>query len=216
MSESSIRTKAPNWQDLIGKTFGRWRVLSLAAPFFNCRCECGVERPVRCWDIFKGKSVSCGCLRVERAVAASSIHGQASRGKKRGIYNSWSNMLQRCNNPKVPCYEHYGARGISVDPRWLDYAAFYEDMGDTWKPGLKIERKDNSKGYSKDNCTWATQSEQMNNTRRNVNITVDGETLSIAEWARVYGVKSSMIRGRLLNGWNPVDAVTLPVGSSKP
>ena len=79
-------------------------------------------------------------------------------------YRAWHDMRQRCGNPNNPFYSHYGARGVMVCERWNRFAAFYEDMGPR-PPGMTLERKDNSKGYCKDNCYWATKTQQARNMR---------------------------------------------------
>jgi hypothetical protein len=82
-------------------------------------------------------------------------------------YAVWAQMVQRCTNPKQARFADYGGRGIDVDPRWLKFEAFIEDMGD--RPAvdtlLTLERIDNDRGYWPDNCTWATYSQQVRNRR---------------------------------------------------
>lgn len=80
-------------------------------------------------------------------------------------YNCWANMKQRCLNENHPRFHLYGGRGIGVDERWLKSSNFYEDMGDRPSRHHSIERVDNSRGYSKDNCIWATQTVQCQNRR---------------------------------------------------
>jgi len=82
----------------------------------------------------------------------------------RKAYDCWVNMRQRCNNPKCPVYPYYGGRGISVHPDWDLFPQFLADMGDPAE-GLTLERLDNSKGYAKSNCHWATMAEQNDNKR---------------------------------------------------
>ena len=82
-------------------------------------------------------------------------------------YHVWENMLQRCKNPRTTKYKYYGGRGIKVCERWLKFINFYSDMGKR-PEGLTLERINNDKGYSLDNCKWATCSEQARNQKINM------------------------------------------------
>lgn len=75
-------------------------------------------------------------------------------------------MIQRCTNPKNTFYENYGERGIKVSNEWLDINNFINDMYPTFQEGLKIDRIDNNKGYTKSNCRWVNQNIQSRNTRK--------------------------------------------------
>lgn len=79
-------------------------------------------------------------------------------------YWVWSAMVQRCHNPNNRHYCNYGARGIYVCERWRFYENFLQDMG-TPAPGLHLDRKDNNKGYSKDNCRWVVRLSNNKNKR---------------------------------------------------
>lgn len=91
------------------------------------------------------------------------VDGQNPR--KHPLYYTWANMLSRCYNPSNKSYQNYGGRGISVDPRWHHFAEFAKDMGARPSPELSLERRNNDKGYSKENCEWATGTEQCWNRR---------------------------------------------------
>ena len=81
-------------------------------------------------------------------------------------YNSWCAMIQRCTNPKHENYRHYGGRGITVCERWRSSANFLSDMGLKPDPSYTLERRDNSLGYSPQNCYWASKSQQARNRRK--------------------------------------------------
>lgn len=129
-------------------------------------------------------------------------------------YNSWSGMKQRCNNPKNPTYEYYGARGIAYCERWESFENFLHDMGPA-PHGLTLERKDNSLGYSPENCRWATRAEQTRNTRHSRLITFNGETLLMVDWSKRMGFKPATLAGRFARGWTVERAMTTPEARSR-
>jgi len=92
-------------------------------------------------------------------------HGMCGRKNRHAIYATWVSFKQRCLNPKNTGYKDYGARGIRVCDRWLDFKNFYDDMFPTWVKGLQLDRKDNDGHYSPDNCVWSTPSQNSKNRR---------------------------------------------------
>ena len=162
---------------------------------WKCLCDCGKSSVVMGQSLRRGQTKSCGCAQ------APITHG------KSGIkeYSVWDAMIQRCTNVNHKNYHNYGGRGITVCDRWKKFEHFYEDMGEA--NGLSLDRVDNDKGYSRDNCRWATQKVQANNMRTNVIITVDGVTKTRQEWSIISGISSENIRSRMRDGWSEKDAV---------
>lgn len=148
-----------------GQRFGRFQVVEVVREqrrsMVLCRCDCGAERLVEPRNLKSGNSRSCGCLKRDVTVTRSTRHGKAGTR----IYMIWTEMIGRCTRPTHARYADYGGRGINVCDRWLDFANFYEDMGDR-PEGRSLDRTDNDAGYSPENCRWATAAEQRRNRRR--------------------------------------------------
>lgn len=208
------KTRGTRVKDLEGQKFDRLRVIELAGvikghSYWNCECDCGNVARVSGGNLHSGHTKSCGCLLKERARETHTTHGHTKGGHRIREYSIWGKMIQRCHNSKDPGYRYYGARGITVCDRWRSFENFYEDMGKC-PEGLTIERIDNNKGYGPENCKWATLEEQFSNTRRNHNITFNGETKHLSLWARQIGLSQPGLSTRLLHGWTEEEALTLP------
>ena len=88
---------------------------------------------------------------------------------KNKLYNLYKNMKSRCYNKNSKQYPNYGGRDIIVCDRWLGiygFSNFIEDMGER-PEGYSLDRIDNNKGYSPNNCRWATPHQQASNKRNN-------------------------------------------------
>ena len=130
---------------------------------------------------------------------------------KHPLHRTWESMRKRCNSPSQINFDRYGGRGITVDPRWDDFLQFVADMGER-PDGTTLDRIKNGKGYSPENCRWATIEEQANNTRANVRITYNGITCTLTEWDERQGFKRGTMRDRITRrGWSIDRALTTPV-----
>ena len=93
-------------------------------------------------------------------------HGENRRGKRTPEYISWTNLVQRCTNPKNVSFNNYGGRGITVCERWLKFENFLADMGRRPSAKHSLDRyPDNDGNYEPSNCRWATAKQQAHNSR---------------------------------------------------
>lgn len=193
----------------IGDKFNRLTIIEVTeertkagAVKLKCVCECKDKKIifVTIYNLVSGNTKSCGCLVREILVERSTTHGMRHTPE----WHVWAQMIGRCTNVNNKGYKNYGERGISIeDSRWFDFSCFIQDMGKRPAPGLSLERRDNSRGYSKENCYYADRFQQSRN-RRNVHkILHNGEIKSVAEWCQILSLKPSPIYHRISRGMEP-------------
>jgi hypothetical protein len=137
-------------------------------------------------------------------------HGHYVGHKPTPTHRVWENMIDRCTNPKNPRWKDYGGRGIAVCQKWRTFINFLSDMGE--RPvGMSLEREDNNGNYEPSNCVWIPRAKQQHNTRYNHNLTFNGQTLCLAEWAAKLGIKRTTIMMRLRRGLTVEQALTQPI-----
>jgi hypothetical protein len=163
------------------------------------------------YELRTKEKTSCGCWKKQVLGESSKTHGQANsrtKGYANRTYGIWQAMRDRCSNPNRKDYHRYGGRGISVCARWHSFEVFLADMGEAPK-GLTLDRKDNNKGYSPENCAWATRSQQTYNSTHMVYIEHEGETKALKRWQQEMNVKPSQYYSRLKKGWSVKEALLL-------
>lgn len=162
-------------KNLTGQRFERLTVVKRLgyrpqrhATMYLCRCDCGKETIVTSVALITGNTKSCGCLQPEIVGKLNKHHGSS----KTRLYRIWAGMKDRCYRPKHVHYKHYGGRGITICDEWLhDFTAFRDwalktGYDESAPRGVcTIDRIDNDKGYSPDNCRWVTMKEQRHNQR---------------------------------------------------
>lgn len=200
--------KGWNFRDLTGQQFSRLTVLYLHSrggankpAKWLCQCACGQQKIIRSNDLTSKNVKSCGCIQREHITNLNYRHGKSNRRE----YQVWAAMKDRCLNKNNTRYGLYGGRGIGVDTEWVEsFEVFFQDMGEC-PAGYSLDRIDNNKGYSKENCRWATRSEQQRNRRDNARETYRGETKTIAEWAEETGMPRWRIDYGIQHGWGLED-----------
>jgi hypothetical protein len=132
----------------------------------------------------------------------SAYHGSMQKGfYNHPLYQTWERMLRRCLDPNCTDYHRYGKKGIGVCDRWLFIENFIEDMGTKPHEDMTLDRVDNSKGYSPDNCRWATiktQNRHRSDTKLNLEKVEEikvlkASGLSYRKLGKMYGVDHGTI-----------------------
>jgi hypothetical protein len=178
------------YRDISGQKFGKLTATKRVGTqntkaVWEFICDCGTNHIATGTSVTSGSTVSCGCHRSSQNKQA------ASRA-----YHTWYKMIKRCNDPNDKNYSHYGGRGITVSNEWMDFLTFLSDMGHQ-PNNLFIERIDNNKGYCKENCKWATMTEQANNRRGNRIISNAGLSMTLAMWSRHLNIRPDTLYRRL-------------------
>ena len=193
---------AHNFKNIVGEKFSRLTVEEYVGKgyenraMWKCRCECGNTVIVSGKSLRTGNTKSCGCLnteeRTKRIVSINTTHNMSHSR----LFRIWSGMKGRCSYQSHNSWEYYGNKGIKVCAEWEQFEPFKDwALANGYKDGLTIDRIDNSKGYSPQNCRWATYSEQANNRTNNRTITFNGETKTVAQWADSFGRTHSIFYG---------------------
>ena len=172
--------------ELIGNRYSRLVVIGYAPDYVSprgrhwtnciCKCDCGATHIARACSLRSGAVKSCGCLSREQTAARKRKHGLANKDP---LYSVWKGMRERCSNPRQEFWHRYGGRGIRVCDEWDNFAAFREwALAHNWERGLQIDRIDDMRGYSPDNCRVVTCKE--NNDHRNLPRDAKGRYMSKA------------------------------------
>lgn len=182
-------------QSMIGQRFGQLVVIAESGHLkCTARCDCGVVKEFFRSNLRQGFTTKC--------------HPNPRNKDREKLLFIWHAMKARCFNKNHASYKWYGARGIAVCERWLDFENFVVDIGPV-PDGMELERKDNNKGYSVDNCIWATRREQMRNTRRSVRLEFQGRTQTVIQWAGELGINQSTLYKQLNRSkWSVERALT--------
>ena len=178
-------------KEMKNKKFGRLLVLERVennkhgCARWLCKCDCGTTKVVLGQSLRNGSIVSCGCYQRDNTSSRQTKHGES----KTRLYREWQQMKSRCTNPNYKFYSYYGGRGIK----------------------LTLDRISQNGNYEPSNCRWVSRKVQQNNTRRCRYYTINGDTKTISEWSRIYGVPVERTRQRVVDrGWDIEKALTTP------
>ena len=184
--------------DYIGDKFGRLTIIADAGKYKNnsykvlCKCDCGNTVETLLCRLLSGNTQSCGCLKSQLVAKRNVKHNLSNTH----LYRIYMGIKNRCYNTKDLNYKKYGAKGILMADEWLgengfhnfytwaDKNGYYYEKLPNGRSKLTIDRIDNDKGYSPENCRWATNEEQANNKKMNVIIEVNGEKIHLRQLAK--------------------------------
>lgn len=200
-------------KNISGMSFGRLLVLKYIPGSkgvrlkWECLCDCGNTTIVFASNLLGGKTRSCGCFMDECAKAGKVRHGYS----KRKEYKAWLSIKERCYNSKNKCYNHYGGRGINMHNAWKEsFVEFFAYIGEAPSSHHSIDRIDNNGNYEPGNVRWATQREQVRNTRRNHILEAFGKRQCLSDWAKDIGISARNLYIRLNKGWDVERALSTP------
>lgn len=177
-------------------------------------CVCGKRKILDRYKVLSEQTVSCGCKKSELISLSKTTHGLSDTR----IYKIWVSMHLRCEKNYANNYERYGGRGIKVCKEWYNFNNFFNDMSKSYikhtkeygEKNTSIDRIDNNKGYSKNNCKWETVKNQARNRRSNRLFTYNGKTQCLTDWCIELNLKYEKIIQRInkLN-WPFEKAITI-------
>lgn len=214
-----------DYSKYVGRKYGRLKIISLTEDYISpqgvhqpmvvCKCDCGNVKTINLRNIIQGKTKSCGCLIREKR--AKSLFSPSNNARLYYIHNS---MIARCYRTRAINYNRYGGKGINVCSEWRGKNGRKNFMqwalNNGYESSLTLDRKDNTKGYSPENCRWVDVFTQANNKSNNRKIEIDGVAHTLAEWSRISGIKADTIWARInCSGYSNKEAVFNPLYSRR-
>lgn len=194
--------------DRTGERVGRLTIVKIAGRdkhgniVWECKCDCGNIKNIVGRHINTAHTISCGCYNKEHNLgkARNTKHNQS----KTRLYKIWAHIRVRCNKDGKVRYKYYNERGIEVCAEWEKFEKFYEwAIENGYDDNLTIDRIDYNKGYSPDNCRWATIEQQNNNKRNNIVYVIDGERLTLKQISEKFNINYKKLFARVKYlGWS--------------
>lgn len=198
----------------IGKKSNALTVIDVFRPLSGrtmlvCKCECGNTKNIYPFQFTSQSIKSCGCILNKDKIT----HGLSDHP----LYSEWFSMVNRCHNPSAHNYSRYGRRGIEVCEEWRyspeNFISWVESTGG--RPiDSTLDRIDNDKGYSPENCRWASVSQQSRNKRSNRMITYKGISKCLSDWCNELNINTKTAISRFSRGWTVEEVFETPVDKS--
>ena len=210
------------YADRIGTVYGCFEVTDVKydseqkRQLWTLRCvHCGlVKQTYNGKDYAKGKNHGiCKCQHTKKLYSEKPQKIKKAKMQDHPLYCRWESMKSRCYRKSDKDYPNYGGRGITMCDEWrYDFWAFVDwAMENGYRDGLTIDRKDNDKGYSPDNCRWITRYEQNQN-KRNIPLYDD---MTLPDWCLEHDVSYDRVVTDLRNGVSFEEAVRLAAEKRK-
>lgn len=190
-----------------GMKFERWTVVNEVERQkrrdrkYLCICECGNYREVTKGNLIRGKSKSCGCLRVEMIKENGYLEKATAKVTKHSsshsrLYNTWHDMKARCNYKKCSEYKNYGLRGIKVCEEWEKSFSNFQEwaMKNGYKEDLQIDRINVNGNYEPNNCRWVSPLLNSNNKRNCLYVIYKGEKITLTQLSRNVNIPFSTLK----------------------
>ena len=211
----------PPFKDLTGQKFGMLTVICRANDHIQpsgrkivmwlCECSCNENKQVEvnASNLVNGKVISCGCVGRRKSSERLKTHGKC--GSR--IHTTYTNMKQRCCNPKCREYPQYGGRGVVICDEWLGedgFMNFYNwAIANGYEDSLSIDRIDVDGNYEPSNCRWANFLTQANNKQNTLKYDIGKGPQALSDLCRDYSLSKSMVWKRLKRGWTIEEALEL-------
>lgn len=176
--------------------------------YWQCECECGNRLVIPITYLTSGDTRSCGCLRKEKS---AQTQRKKAYIKNHRLHSIWIDMKRRCYNKDRNSYIYYGAKGIKVCEEWKKDFRNFQDwaLKNGYNDKLTIDRIDNKKGYTPNNCRWVTTFEQNNNLSSNHKICYEGKNYtSMSSFCREKKINYDKFRQKIRQGYTIQDALT--------
>lgn len=184
-----------NHIDFSGTRHGKLTVIEKAnhgRTMYICKCDCGTVRELSPYYFLRYKS--CGCAERENKNHLGEHNVKHGMTDTR-LYRTWCKMKERCYNPNIEHYPHYGGRGIKVCEEWKNSFETFRDWAysvgfDENSTGKEqsIDRIDTNGNYEPNNCRWINHKEQCRNRTNNVFLVHNGRRMTLSEFCETYGI----------------------------